>query len=75
MKINEVTLVEKTSVVLENGVDFDDDNLDYYGNHLVIKESRLNRLAKDNGFDECTNCKSLDYDDQLFVNAVFIRYL
>lgn len=75
MKINEITSVEKTSVVLENGVDFDEHDLDYYGTNLVIKESKLNKLAKDNGFDECTKCNSLAYDDQSFVNAVFIRYL
>lgn len=77
MKINETVRIEKSSVVLQRGIDFNvkDLELGEFAGQIIISDDRLQKIAKANGFDKCSKCKCLAEFDQEFVNAIFIKDL
>ena len=77
MQINETVKIEKVSVVLQRGIDFNDEDLELgeFAGQIKISEDRLQEIAKSNGFDRCGNCRCLTDFNQEFVNAKFIKNL
>lgn len=77
MQINETVRVEKSSVVLQRGIDFNIEDLELgeFAGQIKISEDRLQEIAKSNGFDKCSKCKNLMDFNQEFVNAKFIKNL
>lgn len=75
MQINETVRIEKVSVVLQRGIDFNDEDLELgeFVGQIKISEDRLQEIAKFNGFDKCSKCKNLMDFNQEFVNAKFIK--
>ena len=75
VQINETVRIEKVSVVLQRGIDFNDEDLELgeFVGQIKISEDRLQEIAKSNGFDRCGNCRHLTDFNQEFVNAKFIK--
>lgn len=75
VQINETVKIEKVSVVLQRGIDFNDEDLELgeFVGQIKISEDRLQEIAKANGFDKCVACKCLTDFNQEFVNAKFIK--
>lgn len=75
VQINETVKIEKVSVVLQRGIDFNDEDLELgeFASQIKISEDRLKKIAESNGFDKCSVCKCLSDFKQEFVNAKFIK--
>lgn len=75
VQINETVKIEKVSVILQRGIDFNDEDLELgeFASQIKISEDRLQEIAKFNGFDKCSVCKCLTDFNQEFVNAKFIK--
>ena len=75
VQINETVKIEKVSVILQRGIDFNDEDLELgeFASQIKISEDRLQEIAKFNGFDNCSVCKCLTDFNQEFVNAKFIK--
>ena len=59
---------------LESGIDFDvKKHVEKSGLNFRIKESRLEEIARANGYSECERCNVMQSVNDRFVNAVFSR--
>lgn len=75
VQINETVRIEKVSVVLQRGIDFNDEDLELgeFVGQIIISDEKLQEIATSNGFDRCSKCKNLMDFNQEFVNAKFIK--
>ena len=77
MYLNSKYREEHIVVVLENGIDFKaSDCMPHMKcGTFVIKEDKLNSIAKAIGFDSCVRSNQLQNITQEYVNAEFVRLL
>ena len=61
------------TIQLEQGIDFDEHDIEQSYPTFRIKESRLDKIARDNGYDECERCSVMNRVTDRFVTTVFIK--